>query len=263
MLFTKDQRTALNQLSKTLYGSESKWLKLLEQGQFNIPTGTREEEEAVDTVQLPGKGGKKGTILKVATALVKGLINGDTVPKTRKRTVTEFRAPTFEDMVKAFSTMIDAQKVSRLKDNDLIQVLAVRYVDKTLTFPLSLDVKDGPEYSKLFEDLLALVPADRLTEIKALVPTAESPAKGLPVDAFTFVTDFLFALGNPAIAQAQAQEAIDSVDLTPKKPAIPHAMMRNLSLDGGGKASVNPAVKAKRRTKNKLARKARRVNRSA
>lgn len=263
MLFTAQQRTALNQLSKTLYGSESKWMKLLAQGQFNIPTGTREQEEDVETVQLPGKGGRKGTILKVATALAKGLINKDTVPAKRTRTITEFRAPTFEDMVKAFTTMIDAQKVSRLQDNDLIQVLAVRYVDKTLTFPLSLDVKDGPEYAKLFEELMALVPADRLEEIKALIPTVESPAKGLPVDAFTFVTDFLFALGNPAVAQAQAQEAVDSVDLTPKKPKIPHAMLRSLTLDGKTSAGVNPATKAKRRAKNKLARKARRNNRSA
>src|SRR5258705_11885009 len=105
-MFNAQQREVLNGLSKQLYGTESKWAKELNKGSFNMPDGEEKVTEEVEQVQLPGKKGKRGTILSRAKYIMrltrgkKGLALSEAMeklnlPETSERTIPNTRKPTF------------------------------------------------------------------------------------------------------------------------------------------------------------------------
>jgi hypothetical protein len=261
VMFTKEQRAELSRLSVILYGTASKWQKLYDQGQFKIPDGTREIEEKVETIQFPRtKTGKSGQIVGLKKAIERDYVKEGVVPETRKRTVTDYREPTYDELVKALNLTMDAQRIAHLRDEELIQVIAHRYVKGELQFPVCLTMKDGPEYAQLVDEMMLSVPEARREEIKGLILAGDKKITGLPVDAFTFISDFVFALTQPDAAKAMAVDAVESVDLSEKKPKVPFQILQSLGV--AAKAhNVSPKDKAARRAKNKAARQARKINR--
>jgi hypothetical protein len=261
-MFTKEQRQTLNAYSIQLYGSASRWVKELERGQFNIPTGTREVKDEVQTVQFPRtKKGRPGQIMSRTKALAKGLIKEEQVPLERTRQVQEFRDPTYDDLVKAFEQMVDSQKIGRLSNDKLIQVLAYRYVAGGLQFNISLVTQDGEQYAKDLTDSLKFAPEVHRQALTDRIATAEKPADGLPVDAVQFLTDVTFAANSPEAAKELAEGSLADVDLTPQKSKIPYQFAQ-LQM-GVAAQNVNPKIVAARRAKNKAARAARRRNRAS
>lgn len=261
-MFTKEQRQVLSAYSVQLYGTASRWIKELERGQFRIPTGTKEVKDEVETVQFPRtKKGRPGQIMSRAKALAKGLIKEEQVPLERTRQVQEFREPTYDDLVKAFEQMVDSQKIGRLSNDKLIQVLACRYVAGTLQFNVSLVTQEGEQYANDLADSLKFAPEAHRQALSDRIATTEKPADGLPVDAVQFLTDVTFAFNSPEAANELAEDALAKVDLTPPKSKIPFQFAQ-LQMGQAAK-NVNPQVVAARRAKNKAARAARRRNRAS
>lgn len=273
MLFTKEQRQKLNEFSKLLYGSESRWQKELAAGNFRIPTGTVEVKEQVETIQNRNKDGRLGTVLKRSTAIRRALRSGgqaaldkfnEAVPSERTRQVQQFREPSYDDLVSAFEQMIDSQKISKMPKEEMIQVLAYRYVKGVIQFPVSLVKRDVEGYDRNVDEILKTVPEARRQEIQDLIVTEEIPATGIPLDAFQFVSDFVFALNHETQALALATDSLNAVDISQQKSKVPYFFSQTLTMTEGRKFS--PSQKAAiehNRAKAKAARKARRKQRSA
>lgn len=262
MLFTKDQRQKLNELSKALYGSESKWQKELNAGNFRIPVGSVEIAEERETVRLPGKNGKPGQILGRAKAIALKIVTEEQVPAMYTRSIPQYRDPTYEDLLGAFDQMIDARKISLMPMSEVIQVLAYRYSRNELRFPVSLVKRDNDDRN--VDDLLKTLPEARRQEIQDLIVTEEKPASGLPLDAFQFISDFGFALNHETQALALVTDSLNAVDIQPPKQKVPHHMLQSLAVaETKRKAEAARQKLSGDRAKAKAARKARRRQRSA
>lgn len=258
-MFTSEQRSHLNQLSKMLYGSESKWQKELDKGNFRIPTETIEVKETIDTVQFKAR---RGQIMGRLKAIALGLVKEDQVPTERTIKKQQYRDPTYEDMIKAFELMIDHQRIGRMPKQEVIQVLAYRYVKSTLEFKLSLVKGDADGYDKDLAELMQTVPEARREEIQALVVTEEKPADGLPLDAIQFISDFVFALNHEDEAKALADDSLQAVDVSPPKSKVPVQYLETMSMKNNA-APIGAEERARRRAKTKASRLARRKQRSA
>lgn len=259
-MFTKEQRQILNDFSVQIYGSASRWAKDLANGKYRIPTGTKEVIDKVETVQFPpSRTGRRGQIMSRDKALEKKLITEEQVPTERTRQVQEFRDPAFEDLVKAFGQMVDSQKLSRLANDDLIQVLAYRYVTGGLAFSVSLITKEGEQYAKDLADSLKFCPEKYRDALSDRIATEEKPADGLPVDAIQFLTDVTFAATNASHAKELADDTLSKVDLIARNNSVPHQYTRMQTGDVVDKSNLKEL--ATRRAKNKAAKASRKRNR--
>ena len=106
-MFNRTQRNVLNQLSEDLFGSTSKWQKLLDKGAFRV----NKREVKVDATKYVKAG--NGMVMKADKAYMRDLITKEyydgleTVQQVGDR-------PTYEELVKSMQDLLDlrAQQVA-------------------------------------------------------------------------------------------------------------------------------------------------------
>jgi len=99
-MFTRTQRNVLNAMSEELFGSSSKWQKLLDKGAFRV----NKREVKVDATKYVKA--KNGVVMKADNAYMRDLITKEyydgleTVQQVGDR-------PTYEELVKSMQDLLD------------------------------------------------------------------------------------------------------------------------------------------------------------
>lgn len=156
MNVSRKQRDGLNSISCMVFGTTSKWQKLMNDRRFQIAYDDR-EEDVVPYVKL-GK-----TIYRYENALAKGLIKPvKDVPKTMKRTL--YRNPTPTEMLFMLEKVADENRRlavinnPKLSQKEKMLPFVFNFVNYSVEYPwdkvsLTLEDSDKPEFEKLMSEL--------------------------------------------------------------------------------------------------------------
>lgn len=203
MSFTKPQREELNNLSNQLFGTTSKWQKLLNKPEFRVVTETVDSDKKKRYVALHNsKKNRAGTVLSLDKAVARGLfsgVNGEELLKNIKETpvkVVESREPTFDELRQTLVDQIDLQKLGRLADHELGTVVAYRLVNNNLNFSINLSVKESDQEN--FNQILNTLSEDLKEKINKINLKAEDKnPNAIDFDGLTFIKDVAFVVGHP------------------------------------------------------------------
>jgi hypothetical protein len=205
-MFSREERNSLDSLSLELYGSSSRWQKLLKDPQFRVTTGVHHDENARQYVQFSRKRGdnRPGTTMRKEKALELGLIKEDPAKGEKGCSIPITREPTYEELLEAMRQNLDATLLSVMSPNDLRLVLAYRYVNGSLNRRIALAKSPGDEkYNKDLNVLLASISEEPREELKKMIVNAPKDSPIAPLDAMEFVTDYIFVKSNDELAQEQ------------------------------------------------------------
>ena len=190
-MFSKSQREALNTLSRKVYGIESGWVKLLNDPKYQIATGQRETNDQ-RYVQYRNKDGKPGTVVTIEKAMEKFGFQPTEEQLAQKTTIVDSRSATFEELMNAMQAALEVGVHSQLDPDGRQHVFAHMFASGKLVYKLSLELGDSEQTKVAFGEQLALLSEEMQNSIKGMLTSADNPTKGVPVDAYGFVSDVVF-----------------------------------------------------------------------
>jgi hypothetical protein len=190
-MFSKSQRESLNALSSKVYGVETGWVKLLNDPRYQIATGQR-EIDGQRYVQYQTKDGRPGTVVTIEKAIEKYGFQPTEEQLSKKVTVVDSRPATFEELMTAMETALEIKIHSELDTPGRQHVFAHMLVSGKLPYKLALELGDGEQTKISFEEQLALLSDELKDSIKGMLTSADNPVRGIPMDAYGFVSDVVF-----------------------------------------------------------------------
>jgi len=199
-MFSKAERLELEELSFEYYGSRAAYQKIARKAR--VPDQMFERKNQPVYVR-----GKNGAVMKLTTAIAKGLIKPDKDGKLPDATRTEsratFRELTFEELRNDMTSALEVKRFSAMPPVQMLLTVASRFVARTL---INMPYVVVPENAANdFAELLALVPTDRQDEIKKQVVPNGNP-KEFCVDGIQLLTDVVFCVTQPDEARNQLDE---------------------------------------------------------
>jgi len=247
-MFNKAQRQELGKLSEKVYGTESAWKKLLEDPKYQIVTGTT-EVDAQKYVQYQRKDGKPGTVVKLETAIEKYGFQLSEEQLNKKVTVAQGRPATFEELVHSLQAAYEIGVHSKLTKEELQHVLADMLTKNKLTYKLVLELGEGEQTEKSFNEQLQLLSEYEQNLIKEMLKTADKESqKGIPVDAYGFTSDVVFCKNHPEkateLSLAYLSDAEKRIEDS-KKKGVNKVLHQKLYNDAVNKYKRNLNKKAK------------------
>lgn len=206
-MFSKQERAELNKLSKELFGTESRWRKMLDDPKYRIVVDTVETDEKQYVQFMRKKGDNRpGTVVGMDKALERGMVQlkeGENRPKS-KRSIT--REPTFMEMKIAFEQNLDMMLLSYMEKDEQAEVFAKRMLDGNLVYKFYL-VKDEKTQQEDVDSLLAMVPDDLREKIVAAIVSYEKVNdKDVYFDVLHFLGNITFAKNNKEAADAEYEK---------------------------------------------------------
>jgi hypothetical protein len=210
-MFNRQQREELNKLSELVFGSSSRWQKLIKDGTFRVYENDRFDGALNKYVRL-----KDGSLMSVEKAVEKGFHKLNDEEEAKGRSVIQTREPTFEEIKKGLEDNLEMLRLTKLSNEHFITVVAHK---KATNQPvnISLVTKEDAEYQKTLEELCSVVPEARREEIKSLIVKSGEKPIGYPIDAVQFVTDFIFSLNHTNDSAALVHQVLNSVVLNHKQ----------------------------------------------
>lgn len=191
MQINRKQRDELNNLSLELFGSSSRWQKMVNNGSFRITVDRKELDGAKNYVQFQrGVHDKRpGTVMTLDKARNRGVEQENT--KVYKNVT---RLPTFEEVKAGLQKSLEMSLMSRMTAEELSAVLAYDLVLERLEYRFQLNTKDAkPEE---IEQLIGKCPEKVQDVLKNSIKTADNDVSGIPLDTVTFLSDVIFALNH-------------------------------------------------------------------
>lgn len=208
MILSRDQRRVLGQLSRIVYGTESKWEKFYNAGRFDRWRETGEEVEP-EYLAIPGRRQGAYTLISVETAKRKGLVAKDIVLDKKK--AGERVKPSYEDIRDALINLCQSTSLAFFTENQRNLYFSAALFMGNLKYSLKFkkvedkDLKEGEEtYQQKIEKLLsgpAFTPEQK-EKLKLIADSTEE--KALEVDG----TDFLIAAKTVALEPDQTTNEI-------------------------------------------------------
>lgn len=202
MRFSKQERKILNDLSMQLFGSSSKWQKLLNVPEFRVVIGVEENPNAQKYVSLANskKNGSSGTVIRLEKAIEKGLFKSEKGEKNLEEIMSKnvknvkSRTPTFEELRDALIDNIDIQKLSMCDKHELATIVAYRIIKNTLNLTIVLDITEEEKVD--FDQILSSLPEELQEKIKKYIPDKdqEKNPNALPINGLEMIKEIVYAL---------------------------------------------------------------------
>jgi hypothetical protein len=137
------------------------------------------------------------------TAIARGLLPADFEAQKPKATTT--RSLTFDEVVEAMETSLDATLVSQMPAEGQNLVLAKRLLDGKLPYKVSPTVIDSNKAA--VEELTKILSDDVKALVTPLLVDATGDNKpevrGVPLDAEKFLTDVIFVTNHPGTVEEE------------------------------------------------------------
>lgn len=253
-MFNKSERQELNALSLKVYGTETAWVKLLNDPKYQIVTGKR-EESGQKYVQYQTKDGKPGTVITLEKAIEKYGFQATDEQLSRPIVITESRQATFEEMKTALTAALEMAIHSQLSIEERQHVFAHMFASGKLVYRLSLELPDSEQTKAAFEEQLSFLSDDQKERVKEMLTSADKKVEGIPVDAYGFVSDAVFCKNHEEKAAeltydylAEAAKKVSS----PKKASLNQDLQKKLYSQAVNKAKRehNKKLTEKQRVKN-------------
>lgn len=235
-MFNKKEREILGQLSLQLFGTSSKWQKLIRTPHFRVT-------ESVEDFKLTHvKDGPR--IVRLDTAQNLGLIkNGQEIPEV-PRTIS--REPTFNELHEMLSSRLIEMKLALMSDDEQIDVLSYLFSKKRQPRNPLLAVQDpqDPEFRKTIDGLCALMPPEYGDYIKRV--TGSLSVHGF--DAVKFCDRLLYVFQFEADAELKCASVLAGVNVRERMGAFQRQNVRLEKLEfvkvHTGDATANDAFVA-------------------
>jgi hypothetical protein len=204
MKFSKQERQELNKLSMQLFGSSSKWQKLLSKPEFRVIIETKEDETATKYVSLNNsrKQNSFGTILTLKKAIAMGLFKSEkgqeilnSINEKKVKKVLS-REPSFEELKTMLIDNIDIQKLAMCDEHELATIVAYRLVHNSLNMTVVFDITE--EEAPFVENIVASLPYELQERVRKLIPTkdAEKNPNALVIKGLETVKEISYILKN-------------------------------------------------------------------
>jgi len=202
-MFTLEQRVELKSISALLFGSSSKWQKLLKDPNYQIITNVNTLPNAQQYVRL-----KTGTYRK-DKAVKLGLIKEGDAKKVPLVTKVESRLPTFDEFKKSLQSILDSKLMTVLPIEDRCQLMAWRcvrgYNIYPTAYPIGLVREKDEQYNNNMASLLKTLGEDDRELVEGLIDDNTEQQK-LFFDANTFIGDFIFARSHGEVSDQESEK---------------------------------------------------------
>jgi hypothetical protein len=261
-MFSKQERTQLQELSVKLYGTSSYWSKFLDQ--VRIPIETVEVPSAQKYVQISrGKDDNRpGTVYTQEVAEQLGLANpGKDQPVTR----TISRQPTFEELRQQLSNLLDYVRFAHMEREVACHVLAYQFVNgQKYNFPgPSLTKTEREGYETDLTELVNAVP--ELYRQQVLDLLNKNDPNGHEIDAIEFVSDVVFCTNHKTEADDILNLAVSGADNEIEKrrtASLSSLKLKGLVVSDSAKLKkMSPKKAAAKKSARKMAKASRKANR--
>lgn len=178
MNLTRLQREELNSLSKLLFGTESKWTKLMNSPSFRIATDSSFTDKK-SYMRL-----KNGSLMLTEKAITK--------PITRQ--------PSYEEIRSYLYFLLDEKALSNLNHLQLSHVMAFKYANKDVSHLVSLIHNDDEQTNLKVDSLVNSLPGETKDFISKLL-SERKEIKGINLDTLDFLTNLVFSVNHPEEAK--------------------------------------------------------------
>jgi hypothetical protein len=222
MKFSKKEREELKNLSMQLFGSSSKWQKLLKASEFRAVLETKENPLAKKYVSLGNskKEESTGTVLTLEKAINKGYFKSEKGQKileeinARPVKQVSSRQPTFEELRDSLIDNIDIQKLAMCDQHEMATIVAYRLIKDILKMTILLDITEEERPS--FNQILATLPEDLQERIKKLVPEKdqEKNPSAYPVNGLEMIKEMVYALKDMDAAAKEYVSILNEKNIT-------------------------------------------------
>lgn len=194
-MFNRKEREELNSLSMELFGSSSRWQKMISNESFRVTVGEKEVPGSQQYIrfQRSRKDPRPGTMMKVEKAIALGRVKDDIELGVKKLQVR--RIPTFVELKTALEANLEMVLMSQMTPEELSCVLAHDLVANRLQYAFALSVSPETKDEEI-QTLIEKCPENLRDTLKNSIKTADNDLKGVQLDALTFLSDVIFCVNH-------------------------------------------------------------------
>ena len=204
---TREQTEMLKDLSSRIWGSTSRWQKMISHPQFQVADGTK------TVVHKNYFTRKSGAVVTATTALNLGLVSRADMGIETESVQTKYRQPNLEELYYMMEKTLDQKRlmtIISLKDQDLrTSPFVFHVVCGTMDYPwngMQLDQLNTEAYKAELDELVAKLPdAPKEAFMSFLMEPVETIPKGM-FDAIDFAKDCLELLD---LIETKGQAEVD------------------------------------------------------